>query len=1049
VKLQKRWLSAALSGAVLLASAVVLSSSGVGAVTVVDPAITGDANAANGTIAFFDAAGNQISSGQLSMPFASYAVASSATARVGTPKATLFVATPDHTKANSLTWFNQQLTAASTWPLAGAPAPVTAAEAAGVPAVAVGSNDGDLAGAFAGAVNDATAGYDHIMQIRLEDSGPGKPAGAPFWATDVLIDTTAGTWTQVFPTPPPPKIVTSLSAINASPGSPAPHGSTVTLTSTLSAADSSHPAGSVHLLDGATDLGAASFTVLTGAVSATATPVDGPHSYSFAFTPTDTAAYQGATSATVSYTVNAAVTTTTALNVTPPSPSTVGDPVTLTATISPNTATGTVQFLADGGNLGAPVTVSAGTASTTVTSLTVKGGTGHALTATFLPANSGYVTSTSNSVSYVVNPLPATATTTVLGVSPASPYTFGQAVTLTATVTPPTAAGSVTFLDGSTPIGAPVPVSGGTATKTVTTLAAGAHSLTAQFIPTDSSAFGASTSTPATNVTVNAEPTSTSLGVSPASPVDFGTPVTLTATVTAAGATGTVAFFDGATQLGAPVAVSGGVASTTTSTLTVASHSLTAQFTPTDATKFSPSTSAASTLVVQAAATNTTLGLSPASPVVAGTQVTLTATIDKTAAAGTVQFTENGANLGAPVAVAGGSASTTVTPIVGTYSYTAIFTPTTANYLGSTSTASSLVVNPPPMMTSTTLGVSPTGAVSHGTLLTFTATVVPTSGPAPTDGTVTFKDGATTLGTGNISAGTATFSTAALGGGAHSVTAEYVPADATKFVASTSTAVSVTVNAETTTTALAVTPTGPVTEGDSVTLTATVVPSTAGGTVSFSDGTTVKGSGTVAAGKATLTTTTLPVGDRSLTATFVPTSSAAFSGSTSAAVTVSVKAKPTITGCTVNGVPVASGSTLKPGDTVTISGSGFQPSESVGVVLRSAPITLTSITADATGNVTATVTLPPTLAAGPHSLTLAGSLSSAVFSFNIAAAATSPVPSATPTASGTGTGAGSGGGTALPTTGASLAPGITAAVLFMLLGAASLIFARTYRGRSH
>ena len=94
------------------------------------PAITGDPNAANGTISFYDASGDQISSGPLAAPFTAYAVASSATTRTGTTKATLFVATPDHTKANSLQWFNQQLTAASNWPLAGAPAGV-AAEGAG------------------------------------------------------------------------------------------------------------------------------------------------------------------------------------------------------------------------------------------------------------------------------------------------------------------------------------------------------------------------------------------------------------------------------------------------------------------------------------------------------------------------------------------------------------------------------------------------------------------------------------------------------------------------------------------------------------------------------------------------------------------------------------------------------------------------------------------------------------------------------------------------------------------------------------------------------
>ncbi|MCW2599074.1 MAG: hypothetical protein JWM02_903 [Frankiales bacterium] len=92
-----------------------------------------------------------------------------------------------------------------------------------------------------------------------------------------------------------------------------------------------------------------------------------------------------------------------------------------------------------------------------------------------------------------VYPAPSgTATTTTLAVSPAA-ATPGQTETLTATVGPAAAAGTVQFSDGSTALGAPVAVSGGTATKTVT-LAAGAHSLTAAFLPTDSAAYAPSTS---------------------------------------------------------------------------------------------------------------------------------------------------------------------------------------------------------------------------------------------------------------------------------------------------------------------------------------------------------------------------------------------------------------------------------------------------------------------------------------------------------------------------------------------------------------------------
>jgi hypothetical protein len=72
-------------------------------------------------------------------------------------------------------------------------------------------------------------------------------------------------------------------------------------------------------------------------------------------------------------------------------------------------------------------------------------------------------------------------------------------------------------------------------------------------------------------------------------PSDF--PVSLSAIVRPRTATGTVQFKDGDTNIGNPVTVSRDLAFTITSTLTTGTHSLTAVFTPTDATKFSGSTS--------------------------------------------------------------------------------------------------------------------------------------------------------------------------------------------------------------------------------------------------------------------------------------------------------------------------------------------------------------------------------------------------------------------------------------------------------------------------
>jgi hypothetical protein len=95
-----------------------------------------------------------------------------------------------------------------------------------------------------------------------------------------------------------------------------------------------------------------------------------------------------------------------------------------------------------------------------------------------------------------VFPVVATATTTTTGLaaSPVGHQTVGGTVTLTATLSPSNSDGAVQFKDGASDIGSPVAVTSGTAQTTVTTLSAGAHSLSASFTPTDPSAFAASSS---------------------------------------------------------------------------------------------------------------------------------------------------------------------------------------------------------------------------------------------------------------------------------------------------------------------------------------------------------------------------------------------------------------------------------------------------------------------------------------------------------------------------------------------------------------------------
>ncbi|MEN6369305.1 MAG: Ig-like domain repeat protein [Thermotogota bacterium] len=105
---------------------------------------------------------------------------------------------------------------------------------------------------------------------------------------------------------------------------------------------------------------------------------------------------------------------------------------------------------------------------------------------------------------------------------------YGQQVTLTATVTPSAATGSVTFYDGASSLGSET-LSGGVATLQTSALAAGDHSLTAKY--NGDTTYDSSTSDPVTQ-TVDKADTSVSV-VSSVNPSVTGQSVTFTATVSA------------------------------------------------------------------------------------------------------------------------------------------------------------------------------------------------------------------------------------------------------------------------------------------------------------------------------------------------------------------------------------------------------------------------------------------------------------------------------------------------------------------------------------
>jgi hypothetical protein len=450
------------------------------------------------------------------------------------------------------------------------------------------------------------------------------------------------------------------------------------------------------------------------------------------------------------------------------------------------------------------------------------------------------------------------STTTIA--SSSNPSVVGQSVTFTATVTSQgsgTPTGTVTFKYGSTTLCNAVTLSGGTAACAYSALPVGSDIVTATY--NGSTNFTSSSGT--VSQAVNQASTTLTLSSS-VNPSGLDSPVTFTAAITpqyGGQATGTVTFKDGSTTLGSGT-VSGNAASMTTSGLAMGTHSITAIYSGDS--NFTGSTSSTLSQVVTKATTTTTLA-SSMNPSVQGKSVTFTATVSSLAGTptGKIQYL-NGTKVLATLTLTSGSAKYTTSKLSpGSNSITAVYEGD-SNNSGSTSAPVNQFVL---AATTTTLTSSPNPS-AYGQTVVFTATVTSSIGPPPDGETVTFKQGATVLGTGTLSGGTATFSTSTLGVGSHAITAVY--GGDSNFAGSTKAVSQVVVKYATTTTLSS--SLNPSKYGQAVTLTATVTSAgpTPTGTVTFKNGSTSLGSVTLVAGVAKVTKSTLPAGTLSITATY-------------------------------------------------------------------------------------------------------------------------------------------------------------------------------------
>jgi hypothetical protein len=604
-----------------------------------------------------------------------------------------------------------------------------------------------------------------------------------------------------------------------------------------------------------------------------------------------------------------------------PDPATLEQPVTLTVTVAQTGSavpTGSINFLNGSESLGRASLDSTGTASLVISWLPI----GSYSVVGAYSGDSNYPSGESGVDSLEV----LAATTTNLSASP-NPVTAGQVLVLTAKVAAndsvsPT--GTVTFLNGSTLLGTSSLNSSGVATLSTASLAPGTYSLTAKYGGDGNSLTSTSS---AVSVTVKAESTTTSLAATP-NPVAAGRELALTATVkgSTTSPTGTVSFMNGSTLLGTGTLSSSGVATLSTSSLAAGTYHLTAKYAGNTTSLASTSSAVSVTVTPAAQSTTTTLAAAP-NPVTAGQPLVLTATAKGSTASptGTVSFMKGSTSLGTSSLNSSGVATLSTASLApGTYSLTAKYGGD-GNSLTSTSSAVSVTVKAE--STTTSLAATP-NPVAAGRALALTATVKGST-ISPT-GTVSFMNGSTLLGTGTLSSsGVATLSTSSLAVGTYHLTAKYA-GNATSL-ASTSSAVSVTVTAaaQSTTTTLAAA-SNPVTAGQPLALTATVKGSTASptGTVSFMNGSTLLGTGTLnPSGMATFSTATLAPGTYGLTAKYGGDGNSLTSTSSAVSVTVTAAAQSTTTALAASPNPVTAGQPLVL--TATVKGSTTSPTGTV------------------------------------------------------------------------------------------------------------------------
>jgi hypothetical protein len=661
------------------------------------------------------------------------------------------------------------------------------------------------------------------------------------------------------------QVAPTMAVTSANPATSAELGVSVAFTATVTgpAGAPTPSAGTVSFTaNGAAIAGCTAVALPTGLMCTTSALSLGAQSITASYNGTADPNYTDApASAALGYTITEATPTVTVASANPPTPGTLGAPVTFTATVTGAAGApsgGTVSFTSDAAAISG-CTAAALPAGLVCTTSGLTGGS-HAIVASYDgTADPNYLGAASGSFSYAIT---EAAPTVTLVASPATSAALGASVTLTATVSggagPAPSLGTVTFTDGGSAVAGCAPVTlPATPLQCVTTgLTGGTHSIVASYDGTLDPNYTDGASAALSYSIAEGTPT-VSVSALPASPVAVGTSVTITATVTGvagapAPAGGTAIFTEGvagpAVPGCTPVTLPATPVECVTTGLTGGTHNIVVSYNGTSDPSYTNGDSSALSYTVTEVAPTVTLVANPSGSVALGTPVTFTATVTGAGGGpapvgGTVSFTQG---VGGP-AVPGCSAVTLPAPaqcvtsgltvgahanIVATYNGGG-----DVSYTNDDSPLLSLAITP--AAPTVTLAAVPAASAQLGGSAVFTASVTGVAGTPPS-GTVNFTDGAagpTIVGctAQPVASGSAQCTTTGLGLGSHTIVANY--SGDTNYLAGSATLAGYQITRATPVVTLTAAPAGSVVVGSSASFTASVagvsgVPAPIG-TVSF------------------------------------------------------------------------------------------------------------------------------------------------------------------------------------------------------------------------